>query len=154
MKYPHGYNFSILLHERERVGHPCHCRAAQQVQLPHELLMLIGKKNTIATDASDGNTTNNTWKEFTYLNLLQHNLVTPHSFDYIFFSGNWSFSMASLWREDWNIFQYLIKNHPLLKDILVFQIWCLASVEQMGLSMSYFWFGACVSEIDPKIFLS
>lgn len=85
MKYTHGYNFSILLHERERVGHPRHCRAAQQVQLPHELLMLIGKKNTIATEASDGNTTNNTWKEFTYLNLLQHNLVTPHSFDYIFF---------------------------------------------------------------------
>lgn len=54
------------------------------------------------------------------------------------FSGNWSFSMTSLWREVRNIFQYLIRNHLLLEDILVFHIWCLASVEQMGFSIRSF----------------
>lgn len=44
--------------------------------------------------------------------------------------------MASLWREVRNIFKYLIRNHLLVKDILVFQIWCLASAEQMGFSVS------------------
>lgn len=87
--------------------------------------------NTTDTEASDGNTVNNKWKEFTDWKSLQQNLVTPLLFDCMF-SGNWSFSMTSLRREVRNIFQYLIRNHLLLEDIFVFQIWCWASAEQMG----------------------
>lgn len=76
--------------------------------------------NTTDTEASDGNTVNNKWKEFTDLKLLQQNLVTPLLFDCIF-SGNWSFSMISLWREVRNIFQYLIRNHPFLRTSSCFR---------------------------------
>ena len=41
--------------------------------------------NTTDTEASDGNTVNNKWKEFTDLKSLQQNLVTPLLFDCIFF---------------------------------------------------------------------
>lgn len=93
--------------------------------------------NITDTEASDGNIVNNKWNEFTDLKSLQQNLVTPLLFDCVF-SGNLSFSMTSLWREVRNIFQYLIRNHLLLEGILVFQIWCLASVKQMGFSIRSF----------------
>ena len=41
--------------------------------------------NTTDTEASNGNTVNNKWKEFTDLKSLQQNLVTPLLFDCIFF---------------------------------------------------------------------
>lgn len=56
--------------------------------------------------------------------------------------------MASLWREVRNTGKY-----PLLKNILGFEIWCLASVEQMGFSIRSSWkkCGLCVSVISPEI---
>ena len=103
-----------------------------------EFLMNIDsdrETNTIYTEASDGNTINNKCKEL--LEIITAKRCNS-TFIWLHFSRNWSFCMASLWREVRNIFQYLIRNHLLVKDILVFQIWCLASVEQMGFSLSSF----------------